>query len=567
MIPLLLKPKLLSLRNRWIRNFGSKTQLVRDIVLAFFSFGIMYAIYDGGVRSLDKLHGQVHFVYLHPSLPIGLILIMLLMMLVFSNSVAALGTLFIAHDLDLVLASPLSTFKFFWGKFIEVFMSSSWMAAVFVLPALLAFGTHYNASIEYYLIGAIALLPYFAIPSAISMVLVTLAARVFPATRARALFICIVALLVLALYFFAETLAPEGTSFQDIHHILRMIALLSLPNTSWVPSYWTATSLGELLVPTGKTIFPYLLILYSVAAVLISLAFITLRLLHFEAYSKAKSNTYGIRLQSKSAQERLVMITPYLAQPYRAIIGKELKSFARDMTQAVQLILLLGLCMIYLYNFRILRAVSGLPEATQLWWEGFLVMANVAMGAFVITAVGTRFVFPSISLEGQSFWILQTAPISVKDLLKAKFWCWLIPVASISSVILASGALAIHAKPQIVIINALSSWIISYGIVGLGVGLGAFFANFTWEHSSQLAASFGSLIYMLFCTLLIAINMLPTSVLIFLRTLRLFGYTFSAFEWYVSVACVTFLLIYINYSATRWALKIGENALLERMKQ
>jgi ABC-2 type transport system permease protein len=253
-----------------------------------------------------------------------------------------------------------------------------------------------------------------------------------------------------------------------------------------------------------------------------------------------------------------------MAPEYRAIIVKEFKVFARDMTQAIQLLLLLGLCMVYLYNFRILHGVANLPDATKLWWQGFLVGSNLAMGAFVMTAVCTRFVFPSVSLEGQSYWILQTSPLSVGQLLRAKFWCWLVPVASMSSIIFASGALAINAEPEIIAINALASWVVCYGIVGLATGLGALFSNFDWEHSSQLAASFGSLVFMLSATVLIVLNLIPAGTLIFLRTLKETGYNFTDSEWYLAVGCCAILLTYLNYCATRWALRVGEHSLLNR---
>lgn len=96
------------------------------------------------------------------------------------------------------------------------------------------------------------------------------------------------------------------------------------------------------------------------------------------------------------------------------------------------------------------EAVQGLPPDARIWWQGFLVVSNIAMGAFVITAACTRFVFPAVSMEGQSFWMPQSAPIEISDILKAKFWCWLVPIATMSSVIFSIGAMAINAEPHIV---------------------------------------------------------------------------------------------------------------------
>jgi len=103
--------------------------------------------------------------------------------------------------------------------------------------------------------------------------------------------------------------------------------------------------------------------------------------------------------------------------------------------------------------------------------------------------------------------------------------------------------------------------------VGLAIGLGAVFANFEWEHTSQLAASFGSLVFMLCSTALIALNVVPAMILIFLRTLISFGYEFTALEWYSAVGSAAALLVYINFAAARTALTAGERALARSLER
>jgi ABC-2 type transport system permease protein len=190
-----------------------------------------------------------------------------------------------------------------------------------------------------------------------------------------------------------------------------------------------------------------------------------------------------------------------------------------------------------------------------------LVIANTALGGFVIAAISTRFVFPATSMEGQAFWILQKAPLTFESILRAKLFCWFIPVALISSIVLGAGALAINAEPRIIAVSILSSVIISYGLVGLATGLGAYFAKFNWEHSSQLTASFGSLIYLLAGGMLILVNVLPLTLMITLRTLYYQNHDFTVSEWITMIGIASCFLVILNYSATRWALSIGSRAL------
>lgn len=564
LIPLVVRPKLLATKNRWRTNGGLKTQLGRDIMLTCVSAIVVVTLYQACYTGLTKIQSQVHAAYLPPLIPLGLVMLVLMGMLIISNLVAALGALFLGRDLDLVLAAPISPFKFFVGKLSEIVLTSSWVVMIFGLPAILALARAYHATWSFYPLLVVTILPYFLIPAALAIILVNLFATIIPANRTREVMLLVGGLCLVAMYFMLQLIYGSKSTPNSINEILQLVRVVSIPNTIWVPSYWAANSLAEGLLPTGKGTATYLTLLYSSAVSVSALAYICQRCLHLRAYSKSKNNRRGIRLKSRAAQARLVRLLPMLQPQVRALVAKEIKVFSRDMTQAIQLVLLLILCMLYLYNFRVLQAVQGLPEATRIWWQGFLTISNIAMGAFVTTAISTRFVFPSMSLEGQSYWILQTAPISMAQVLRSKFACWYFPVGTISSVIFAAGGFAINAEPRVILINIISSWIICIGIVGLATGLGAYFANFDWESPSQLAASFGSLVFMMISTILITINILPVSMIIFLRTLRVFGQDFPSWQWNICLATTFALLAYINFVTARWAMRLGENSLMAR---
>ena len=53
---------------------------------------------------------------------------------------------------------------------------------------------------------------------------------------------------------------------------------------------------------------------------------------------------------------------------------------------------------------------------------------NLAMAAFVLSAVAVRFVFPAVSAEGAAFWIVRTSPVPMRAFLWSKFWTGLVPV-------------------------------------------------------------------------------------------------------------------------------------------
>ncbi|NDC37798.1 MAG: hypothetical protein EBZ48_07065, partial [Proteobacteria bacterium] len=339
--PLILRPKTLAVV-RGIRNaMRSYQQLTRIVVLTVFALLFSVAIYWGARTLITQLHTHLDVAFVPASVPLGLFLLFIMMMLLLSSGVAAVGALFHARDLDLLLASPLSRPQLYFGKLIEVLLSSSWLVIVFGVPVMLGFGSGYSASLSYYPFLAVILLPYFVIPTALAVVVATLFSSALPATRTRELFGIITVLTFFGLFLLFRLMAPTDTNWQDINTILRILSVLLTPNAPWTPSYWAAAALGEWLEPTGRPLGLYIVLLYAAAIATLALAYCTLRLSHFRAYSSARNQRLGSRGRSSEAP-LIVRFMPF-ATPTKAMITKEYRVFSRDITQALQLLLLLGL--------------------------------------------------------------------------------------------------------------------------------------------------------------------------------------------------------------------------------
>ena len=126
MIPTLLKPRLYFVKNRWHSTVAAEGQWTRDILITVLAAGVMCGMYFGGLWTLRQTEGVLDFAYLHPSTSLGLVLVFLFFMLLVSNTVAALGTLFLGKDLVMLISSPLTALRFFGGKYLEIIATSSW---------------------------------------------------------------------------------------------------------------------------------------------------------------------------------------------------------------------------------------------------------------------------------------------------------------------------------------------------------------------------------------------------------------------------------------------------------
>lgn len=566
MLPLLLKPKFLALRNYVIRSKFGPGEIVRDLVIAAFAATVATLIYLGTMWVIGKIGADPRFVLMPPSQPIGMMMMILLAMLMLSNLVAAMGALYLSSDLELLLASPLSRTRLFLGKLTYVTVSSSWMSLIFILPLITAFGVAYSAPIEYYLTASLMLVPYFLIPSGISTVLATLFVRLIPPQHLR-LLVYVAGVLILAGILSVADLISEGLALNnDTAQLSRIISLLSAANSPALPSTWLAGLLQELLIPSPRGGLSYAVLLVCSAAAACSLGYILVAIFHFEAFSRTRNLNRGTMHTAAAPARQFVLMGTIFGPQHRAFMIKETNLFLREVTNIVQLLIMGSLCLIYLFNLRLFGGIQSLPPAMRQWWQMFFFVSNWMIGAFVVTGICTRFVFPSLSLEGRSIWILLSSPVRLYQVLHAKFACWYIPVALVAGGVFAAGAAAINAEPVLILYNVLSGFIVSYGVVGLAVGLGARFANFDWDHSSELAASFGSLVFMLSSVMLVLANVLVTWLFMFVAPRSsMHGVPISIGSWLFPI--LGFLFIGgINYLSAQICLREGARHLNPKEK-
>ena len=565
-MPQVIRPKWIALTWRWRRATGIGSQTARDSVLGLLTFGLAAGCFKGTTWVLKQTETALDFAYLPPSLIIGLILVLLFFMLLVTNTVSALGALYMSSDLELLLSSPLKPIRFFGGKLVEIIILSSWMTGIFLLPVLFAFAAHFGPSWQYFAACVLALLPYFVIPAGVAVILATGITLIAPWIRRRELAV-LFGLAIGALVWRLGTLI--GTELHaggaiDLSDIVRMVSFLSITNTRWAPAHWSSTVIGESLSSRGVDVLPYLTLLYSGALSILSAAYVVLRYCHFSAYSRSGMLMRSAKVASRSGRKRSERLLGAFSRPIRALVVKEYRLCMRDLTQVIQFVMLLGLCAMYVYMLSLQSLFeSAIPAEQQRWWRIFLVCTNLCIEAFVITAMGTRLVFPSISREGRAYWVLENAPLQIRTILRVKFWFWFIPLALISSVVFTSVTLVMYGSLTAGLVKFVSNFVLSAALVSLGLGCGAYFAKFDWEHPSELIAGFGSLVYMVGAVMLIVFNLCGSGVLVYLRILRGLQPEFALRLNVLAILVLVFIYT-VDLAIARWALRMGERALSRR---
>ena len=491
-ILLLLSPTWLSWKNEFLRQGknGSRRYFLLGLGLALW-----LAIYWVVRRVL--LYFQT--VYdLGPSLAYQLLLIILLTflsMLLFSNLITALSTFFLARDLDLVLSTPVPRHGFYYSRLIATAANSSWMVLFFGFPVFAAYGTVFGAGVTLYLWLVVILPLFLLIPAALGVFFTHLLVYFLPARRIRDILFFIGLFAFILIYFLFRFSQPERlVQPESFGHFVQFMNAMETPSSPWLPSSWSGEILaGSLFArPTEQGFFFALLASYALflplAASWLSGA------VYLAGWSKAQESRQG-RRKSKLLDRSLEWITRPFPEISRAIMLKDVKTFLRDATQWSQLFLLVALIIVYLYNFTVLPLDrSPITTATLKIVVAF---ANLALAGFVLSAIAIRFAFPSVSLEGDAFWILQTSPISLRTLVWSKFWLNFAPLLLLGQLLIYLSNLLLRVPPWMMWLSLLTVLLMTFGITAIGIGVGALYPKFNFDNAAEIPTCFGGAVCMI----------------------------------------------------------------------
>jgi len=568
LFPLMLKPKVLAFKNRWKGNRAGRSLWFRDgIVVLLISFLAVLSYYST-LWVLQQLENQSSFIYVPPAFLLGLILAFLFVMLTITNTISCLGGIYFSSDLGLILSSPVKGVKFFWSKFFETTLSSSWMTLILLLPVVFAFGVFYKSGFDYYLWALLLLIPYFAIPSAISICIATFFVISIPIRRRKEAVVFSFIMILAAMYHYGSQIIGHLGSKTEVGvaDMMKVLSFLSISDKTWTPAYWVSSFLSGILEQSQVIKWDMLILLFSLMFITMAAAYLLLAMFFERGFARAsfkgKLSKFGI-IKSNPIEKPLNLL---FGRQTKTLIEKEFRLLTRDVTQSVQLILLIGICGLYVYSLSIqdlLTQAISIDKAKN--WKMFLLSLNVSVEAFVITAMGARFVFPSVSREGKTFWLLRTAPIKLDKVLNVKFSMWFVVIALVSGTVFGTAIYLVTGKLSLALIKLLSNVVLSIGIVGMAVGLGAYFSNFRYEHLGQITTSFGSLVYMVSAIALIILNIMLSSFAYYFSIAKQiadgdFGVMFAV------VAFCTFLAILgLNVFVAMLSLRLGRRSLLAEL--
>jgi ABC-2 type transport system permease protein len=514
--PYLLLPSLWASRNRARRR--QRGDVVRGVMFGGVGVIVCAALFQGAYWLTSQLESYEDLGDYLLRLGLSWLFLSFLSFLTFSGVVTALSTFFLSEDLRLLLTAPLPVRRLFHARFVRTVAQASWMVVIFLAPVLMGVGHARCAGVAFYVTAVLTTIPFAVIPVAAGTLVTLLLVNTFPARRARDILMLMGLLFAASLVILLRFIRPEQLmKVESLPDLTAFFASLQSPITPMLPSFWAGETLFASL--RGGTDWLHFGALWTTALAAVVVLRMANERWYFTGYSRAQEAPKA-RFTQLRQLEVLARFLP-LSTVRRQLLIKDLKIFLRDVSQWSQLLLLMALVLVYLYNFRVLD-LERIPYMTAVV-KNLYAFVNLGMAGFVMATVAVRFVFPAVSAEGAAFWIIRTSPVSLRDFLWSKFWTGLVPVLALTEVLTIAGNEFLGVDPFVKVMAAVAIVFMSFALVGLAIGLGARYPRFDTD-PTQVAGSYGGVAFMiqavLFVIVMIALLGWPASIYMFQRVRR-----------------------------------------------
>jgi ABC-2 type transport system permease protein len=417
---------------------------------------------------------------------VGLIFLICYSMIFMSSMINGLSSFYLSADLPLLFTLPLQKWKVLSIKFLENWITSCYLVLFFLAAFLVSHARSFQMAFPHYVTVVGVLLLFTLSPVALGTTMVTLLVRFFPVRRIHQMVTLMAVIFLGCLIIIVRMMQPEKllnpASTDDFARLIQDLAFpsvphLLIPSLNHLPSSWAAS---VVIYSSGSKVgYLALFALFSLAVLAI-----TLRLFYSKAFVYSQESR-SLRSRPRAAQRKTQQYGPVAS-----LVRKDATIFARDVTQWSQLLLLVALIIVYLLNVK--NLAIQLPMVR--WVVSFI---NLGLAGFVLAALSVRFLFPSVSMEGRSFWIIRTLPVSFRKLLWCKYLIYFPPFLLFSQLLVYFSNKILQVPDFFLYLSMLNILAVAFALTGLAIGIGALMPSFKSDHPSRIAVGPGGVLYML----------------------------------------------------------------------
>ncbi|NLI14686.1 MAG: hypothetical protein GX409_00210 [candidate division Zixibacteria bacterium] len=493
-------------------DFETRVRAVVGIIVmsAFFLGGLFFFWYIFDYLSRIR---EIGFMLMDKVLSLAFLAIFV--MLIISNIVTAISTLYRSNETVFYLAMPVSHLQLFTVRFFDNILYSTWGVMILGVPIIVAYGIVRGFEWWQYSLGLFGILiPFTIIPGCIgagALMVVYLLSKYFRPRSFLYAFLSIGILSTIAYIKYGQPASLTHNVMADWRVLNSFLGSLTATSFPFLPNYWVTETLRYFAGDGHPGYWIYIFALLSTALFLLRFLFVMAEGFYYKSWQASIQMGPSSKLQTKKSRPLPAFfgLPHWLPSDFRSVLAKDLKLFIREPAQWAQFSVLLVLLVIYLVNLR------HFPTSiTDKFWRTIISFANFAFTGFILATLSVRFVYPNISLEGKSFWSIVSSPMSIKRLFWEKFFMAFFIFTLLAEILAFISNIMLGLTGYMMILSFFSILLMSISLTSLSVGMGAAFPSFNERNPGRIASSIGGMITtvisLIYVTMMVIILALPT---------------------------------------------------------
>ncbi len=507
MLILLFKRKILTFKNKILAIKGWK--LVKNLMFLSVGLGMLGALYIGFYKLLSYLEGIQLIGGMFSWKLTAMLFLITFSMIIVSSIIISMTTLYYSFDLKFLFSCPLDMRVLFLDKALETVFYSSWTLMLAIFPFIIALGQVKGLDFGFYAAYIFLIIPFVMVASSGGIIFSMVLMYLFPSSRTRDIVWIMGSLSLSFVYVAFRFSKPEKLIRPDaLEVVAQYINYLQAPTAQYFPSWWLTKAVMSYANSSWSVFFQYSIYLIALSIFVYAAMTYFSKFLYMKGFSGAQE---GVKFKGndKISFEQKIFNLDFPFKNILLLCWKDRKLFLRDARYWSQIILIGALIIVYLFSIKNLP-LDG-PDIKSL-----ISFLNIGVAGFVVSAIGLRFIFPAISLEGNNWWLMKSFPVSIKSIMVSKLLIAGIPSILIGVVLIVFSNKFLEADAFVSVISIFTIIIISIAISIMGVGLGALFPDFKVENIHQIESSYGGFIYMACCmgylALIVAIEAWPVQM-------------------------------------------------------
>jgi ABC-2 type transport system permease protein len=494
---------------------------------------------------------------------LGLFFLAVLLMLAFSNAVISFSNLFRSPEAAFLFSLPIRRDTVFLYKLLESLLFSSWAVFAAGLPLLLAYGIRFEADWYFYPMVLLFMIPFVLLPAAVGALIALLLTAGLPRHGGKGLVILALLLLGFGVYVAASILSGQSATyvFGMDSSVGMILSKLGFTQHFMTPNFWITEGLVGIGEGRGDAFISgayFLAGLSTSAAFFLALGWFLAGALYSAAYSASSAGEERRRMADRARLERGVQAV-FRSQPHIAVLViKDIKTFLRDPAQWSQVVIFFGILALYIGNLQNFSYPVDDP-----FYKNLISFLNLGATCMTLATMTSRFIFPQISLEGCRFWILGLLPLARRDIMLSKFYFSVggSLVLTTSLVLLSNYILA--SSGFVLLIQLTTGVLISIGLSGLSVGMGALFPSFGERNPSRIVSGFGGTLTLILSIALVLFTIVSEGLACHWCLVPQLAHAAAGPEYSLSpvIAAVVLAMAAANAAAAYIPMKLGLRAL------